>query len=77
MKKQKKHSFHHSDPELIKERPAIKNSETAPKKEVSYAESDLKRTAILIGGFVVGLVALYFIQTKTGLLAPVLKIFGI
>ena len=78
MKKNIKHKFTHSDPEI----PKIKSTKTSSKgkaveAENNFALADLKKTLILIAIFVAVITAIYFTQTKTGLLGPVLKIFGL
>lgn len=81
---QKKHHFVHQDPERetleVKENEL--KSQASPKKDTGgYTTknigSDLKRTVITIGVFIILLVVLYIIQTKTGLLNPILRKFGL
>jgi hypothetical protein len=85
MKKTKKHHFKHTDPEIAAQAKTTKdgqkvtaNPERSQKDMVpSFVYRDLKRTIIIITGFILALVTLYVIQIKTDWLTPVLKVFGI
>lgn len=78
MKKNIKHKFRHQDPEKV-----ITSKKSTPMKEIkvsknlSYETADLKKTGILISIFVLSIILLYFVQIKTDLLRPVLKLFGL
>jgi hypothetical protein len=80
MKKTKKHIFTHRDPEAVKVAQNTKPAELvdAPKNdELTVIKRDLTKTVLTILAFVAIVVVLYLIQTKTGLLKPVLRIFGL
>lgn len=81
---QKKHRFVHRDPEkelAEVKKDGIKIPKMPQKDTGGYTtkniSSDLKRTVITIGTFIAILIALYLIQTKTGLLNPLLRKFGL
>jgi uncharacterized membrane protein len=81
MKKHKKHQFSHTDPEHLKvqkvEGDNVKTELDANDNVPKFVYRDLKRTGYIIGIFIALLIALYFVQTKTNWLAPVLKVFGL
>lgn len=87
MKKPKIHHFVHKDPERAQIQTESKKTDKLdlkPSKKqipVSYEnqleKKDLKKTIIVITSFIIVLIALYFIQTKTNLLNSLLQKFGI
>jgi hypothetical protein len=80
MKKIKKHVFTHRDPEtqtVAPEKISSLGAETTQKDELAVIKKDFRKTVLVILAFVIIIVAFYFIQTKTSLLKPVLRIFGL
>ncbi len=79
MRKIKKHQFIHRDPESQNNKK--ESSGNVPEKRqydsLAPVKKDTLRTAITLTVFVLIIIAFYFIQTKTNLLAPVLKLFGL
>jgi uncharacterized membrane protein len=80
MKKSKRHTFYHADPEKIVPKNIAKENSSQVQEEdrvPDFVYRDLKRTAVIVGLFILLVVVLYFVQIKTGLMSPVLKKFGI
>jgi hypothetical protein len=80
MKKLKKHVFVHRDPQALKVAPETEKGDVfIPQKNegLETVGKDLKKTIITILVFVAIIIAFYYLQTKTGLLKPVLRIFGL
>lgn len=80
----KKHHFVHADPEreAIAEKTSEKKLKSIEKKDTGgytteFISIDLKRTIIMIGIFVLLLLALYITQIKTSFFIPILKKFGL
>lgn len=80
----KKHHFRYADPESVGVAEVRNDTEktekiatSAPTKEHVNIKKDLKKTVIVIGLFIIVIIALFFIQEKTNLLNPLLKRFGI
>lgn len=89
MKKPKRHYFAHKDPEAASgqvqepQENEHKKGETKVKKAVIddpalfAIKKDLKKTGLSILLFLVLLLILFFVQLKTNILSPVLKLFGL
>jgi hypothetical protein len=80
MKKNIKHVFAHRDPESIKVAKINEKDEELESPindELNVVRRDLRKTVITIIVFVAIILAFYFIQIKTDLLKPVLRLFGL
>jgi hypothetical protein len=85
MKKVKKHNFSHIDPESTRNTNTkeevtgdVKSQKiTAPTDNLAFIKKDLLKSIVLISIFLLLLVVLYLVQTRTELFRPVLKLFGI
>lgn len=83
MRKIRKHHFSHKDPEQI-ETQNVHKADGSKLKHVqqkidnlSFIKRDLKRTVIVISAFVILLIIIYIIQSKTALFNPILRLFGL
>lgn len=82
MKKNAKHHFAHQDPEKIEiyapdNTTSNKETQTIKKTPQGFLFRDLKKTTITIGIFIALLIVIFLIQNYTGLMKPVLKLFGL
>lgn len=77
MKKNIKHNFRHSDPEIInKVSSQNPNRQEPSKKEFSLVKKDLRRTGISILIFIAAITAIYFIKIKTDWFTVLLSKIG-
>lgn len=78
MRNSKKHIFRYKDPELTKE-PDKKNitEPTMYNDLPAFIKKDLRRVLFATSLFGLLIVAIYLVQTRTDILAPVLNFFGL